>query len=153
MKSENYLKQLQDELKKEWLLLERQQREKNKIKKEIDEKINSYFEIWVESQKNGKITNDDGFGNCYNFVKDIVLTICKDVTLGFKILSKGDENFTNDMIGIYLNILYENFCESDPYSKNITKFIILVVKEIVQYIESAYKISQSPKKSYGIDIR
>ena len=64
----------------------------------------------VEIVNDGKITNDDGFGNCYNFVKDVVLTICKDVELGFKILSEGDEEFMSNMVGIFLNILYENFC-------------------------------------------
>ena len=44
----------------------------------------------MQAGNDGEITNDDGFGNCYNFVKDVMLSICKNAELGLRILLRGD---------------------------------------------------------------
>ena len=58
-----------------------------KIKKDIGENIQSYYSVVVDKRGIGRIEVQDGLGNCYNFVKDIVLDLSKDELLGVTTLS------------------------------------------------------------------
>lgn len=40
----------------------------------------------VEKKGLGKVITDDKLSNSYNFVKDLVINISKDVKLGFEVL-------------------------------------------------------------------
>lgn len=63
-------------------MLEREQREKAKIKKDIETSIQSYYSVIVEKKGLGVVVKEDKLGNSYNFIKEIVMALSEDITLG-----------------------------------------------------------------------
>lgn len=71
---------LQRELKKEFLLVEKEQQEKIKLKREIEDSIRSHHALSIEIREpKAELLKDEGFGNCYNFIKDVIVGISSQV--------------------------------------------------------------------------
>lgn len=71
---------LQHRLKQEFTLKESEAVQKNRLRQMIDEQIRGYYasEVRNISQGQGRLLDDEGFGDCYNFVKEVLLLISKD---------------------------------------------------------------------------
>ena len=130
---------LQDQLKKEHLLLEREQREKVKIKKDIEENIQAYYSVIIEKKGLGSVLKDDNLGNSYNFVKDLVLSLSRDVALGVEILSYSHPNHVEDLAEMLLTLFYDSFTESDPMLKKVAIFGYALAKKIGQSLKKDYE--------------
>lgn len=59
-----------------------------KIKKLIEATIQDYYSALIEKKGLGRVISEDKLGNSYNFVKDLILNISKDVVLGVEVLTK-----------------------------------------------------------------
>lgn len=90
-------------------MLEREQREKTKIKKLIETTIQEYYSALVEKKGLGKVISEDRLGNSYNFVKDLVLSISKDVVLGVEVLTKCPVDIVDKLTSLLLGMFYESF--------------------------------------------
>ena len=80
----------------------------------------------VEKKGNGKVITDDKLSNSYNFVKDLVINISKDVKLGFEVLLLCKEETANYICPLLIAMFYENLAENDPYIKKNTRFAELL---------------------------
>lgn len=86
---------LQRGLKKEFLLVEKEQQEKIKLKREIEDSIRSYHALSIEiKDPKAELLKDEGFGNCYNFIKDVIIGISTNTALGMKIIYLAEEQST-----------------------------------------------------------
>ena len=83
---------------------------------------------------------DDGLGNCYNFVKDIVLSLSEDVSLGVETLSKIPVDHVEDLTEMLLTLFYDSYTETDPYHKKTIKFGILLAKKISQQLQQGLNL-------------
>lgn len=67
--------------------MEKEQQEKNKLKREIEDCLRAYYLALIEMKHpDNALRKDDGFDNCYNFVKDVIIAISQNVHLGRQIL-------------------------------------------------------------------
>lgn len=86
-----------------------------------------------------RIVSDDGFDNCYNFIKEVVITTSKYFSVAITLLmnctisyDKQDKGsiYVDDykcLIDLFVNVLYERVSETDPFLKEITKLVCALV--------------------------
>jgi hypothetical protein len=116
------LAELQESLKKEFLLVEKEQQEKVKLKREIEELVRCYHRQAIELYSPGsELLKEEGFDNCYNFIKDVVVTLSSDHRLGKLILFLAEDNL--QLASLVVHGLYENIETHDPYAKEITRLM------------------------------
>jgi hypothetical protein len=121
--------ELQRELKKEFLLVEKEQQEKIKLKREIEDSIRSYHSLTIEIREpRAELLKDEGFGNCYNFIKDVVIGISTSILLGKKIVYLAEDQST--LVNLIIQNFYENIETNDPYLKDITKLMHMLMGEL-----------------------
>lgn len=98
----------------------------------IDEQIKQFYSLEVGSNthEQGQIVEDDGFGDCYNFVKEVLILTSKDSDFLIKVIEKEeDRELASRLIDPIVNVFYENLVEGDEFFKDITKIIIGIQEE------------------------
>jgi hypothetical protein len=98
----------------------------------IDEQIRSYYACEVKNTSHGKaeLIEDEGFGDSYNFIKEVLLLIAKDHSFLITILeATEDHSVIEKLVEPIVSILYENLIEGDEFHKDITKIIIGIHEE------------------------
>ncbi len=89
-----------------------------------------------------KIVADDGFDNCYNFIKEVIITASKCYDVAITLLMNCTISYTKSdkgsiyiedylcLIDLFVNVLYERVSETDPFLKEITKLICTLLAKL-----------------------
>lgn len=122
---------LQHRLKQEFLLKESESMQKSRLKQMIEEQIKAYYACEVRNYSGqGVLIEEEGFGDCYNFVKEVLLLISKDPKFLMGLLdSNQDRDLAAKLIDPVVNVLYENLIDGDEYFKDITRIVIAVQED------------------------
>lgn len=131
--------ELQRLLREEYVLSVSEADAKNTLQKKLTSTIISYHNNYIQllQERDGrsgepekKILKDDGFGDAYTFVKESVLTICKDFRLVREVIRRNDDNLTdqwNSLSKLIVNNLYENLVEEQIFNKDIMFLMVDVL--------------------------
>lgn len=133
---------LQQHLKKEFLLIEKEQQEKVKLKKEIEDHLTFYYQTLIEAQDSTNIlVKDDGFENCYNFVKDVLIGVSQNITIAHCLLKEINRE-DSKLMNFFVNIVYESLESTDPFEKDITRLMHLLICDL---FEESIEINKKEK--------
>lgn len=73
--------------------MEKEQQEKIKLKREIEDSIRSHHALSIEIREpRAELLKDEGFGNCYNFIKDVIVGISSQIELGRQVIFLAQEH-------------------------------------------------------------
>lgn len=104
------------------MLVEKEQQEKIKLKREIEESIRSHHSLSIEiRQPKAELLKDEGFGNCYNFIKDVIVGISMQIDLGRQVIFLAQDQ--SSLIHLVIHSFYENVETNDPFLKDVIKLI------------------------------
>ena len=121
--------EIQRELKKQFLLVEKEQQQKIKLKREIEQSIRSHHSLSIEIREpKAHLLKDEGFGNCYNFIKDVIIGISLEVQLGRQVVFLAEEH--SSLIHLIIHTFYENVQTNDPFLKDVTKLMHKLMGEL-----------------------
>jgi hypothetical protein len=71
-------------------------------------------------------------------VKDLVISVSKDVRFGFELVQNCEQqDLVQELTELFLGILYDSYSENDPYLKKDVKFSELLAREISKCIFKA----------------
>jgi hypothetical protein len=81
------------------------------------------------------LLEDEGFGDVYTFVKEVVLILSKDPYLMMILIEKNQNNsniesFTS-LAKVIVSCMYENIVDDDVFNKDLIKIIIYCVKKLI----------------------
>jgi len=131
--------ELQRLLREEYVLSVSENEAKSTLQKKLTSTIISYHNNYIQllQERDGKpgepekrILKDDGFGDAYTFVKDSILTICKDFRLVRELIRKNNDSLNeqwNSLSKLIVNGLYENLVEKQIFNKDVMFLMVDVL--------------------------
>lgn len=110
-------------------MVEKEQQEKIKLKREIEDSVRNYHSLSIEIREaKAELLKDEGFGNCYNFIKDVIVGISSQVELGKQVIFLAQEH--SSLIYLVIHSFYENVETNDPFLKDVVKLIHHLMSEL-----------------------
>ena len=80
-----------------------------------------------------RITDEDVFGDSYNFVKEIMLLISKDYRLMLHLIHmETQDSKLKQLIPAIVNVIYENSVSDDFFDKDITRLVVTLASQSIR---------------------
>ena len=130
-------------MKDEYLLLSTEQEQKETLDRKLNNALKNYYRnlIQLDSNMSKDVSNqrmlfeDEGFGNCYTFIKETVLAFSKNPDLMLAVIKKHNswekvEGFAG-IIRIIITSMYDNVVDDELAHKDILYLLNGVIKLIV----------------------
>lgn len=146
---------LQQKLKDEYLLLTTESDQKAHLEKKLSNNLKNYYRNFVHMdhasdkgvQKSKSLFENEGLGNCYIFIKDVILGLSKDYRIVLALLKKHntwqDIQSFEGVARVIVDSMFENVVDDDIGHKDILRLIDGIMGELVSPIRKIEELTFS----------